>query len=305
MTTCCCCSTVAKDAAGICTASGWAFGMPTAAWCRDVFRTRNMRSLPGNTGIGHVRYPAGSAANSEEAQPFYVNAPFGIVLAHNGNLTNSEQLKDEMFRRDLRHINTDSDSEVLLNVLAHELHESAHGDELDPDVIFKAVSGLHRRARGAYACVAEIAGWACWRSAVPTASARCASAWPRPTRAPSTWWRRNPWRSRAWAFAWCATCSRARPSSSTATATSTRVEVRAEPGAQPLRVRVRVLRAPGFKLIDGASVYATRLRMGEYKPKIARELPLGEILDDDAHSVPRARRRCASTSSASTTARAS
>jgi amidophosphoribosyltransferase len=127
---------------------------------RDVFRTRNMRSLPGATGIAHCRYPtAGSAFNAGEAQPFYVNSPFGIVLGHNGNLTNSEQLKQEMFRQDLRHINTNSDSEVLLNILAHELELAAKGQRLDPDTIFTAVANVHRRCRGAYAVVAMIAGY--------------------------------------------------------------------------------------------------------------------------------------------------
>lgn len=150
-----------QDAAGIATASEKKFNLHKAnGMVRDVFRTRNMRSLPGNSGIAHVRYPtAGSAADSEEAQPFYVNAPFGVTLAHNGNLTNAAQLSDDMFRRDRRHINTASDSEVLLNVLAHELQERARGITLDPDTIFSAVAGLHERVRGAYACVAEIAGY--------------------------------------------------------------------------------------------------------------------------------------------------
>ena len=114
-----------QDAAGIVTAERNTFHMHKGrGMVRDVFRTRNMRSLPGNMGIAHCRYPtAGSAFNAAEAQPFYVNSPFGIVLGHNGNLTNSEQLKEEMFRTDRRHINTGSDSEVLLNVLAHELRE--------------------------------------------------------------------------------------------------------------------------------------------------------------------------------------
>jgi amidophosphoribosyltransferase len=91
---------------------------------RDVFRTRNMRGLPGNVGLGQVRYPtAGNAFSEEEAQPFYVNAPFGIVMVHNGNLTNAATLKTELFSNDHRHINTESDSEVLLNVLAHELEK--------------------------------------------------------------------------------------------------------------------------------------------------------------------------------------
>ena len=150
-----------QDAAGIATAHGKAFNMYKGnGLVRDVFRTRNMRSLPGNAGIGQVRYPtAGSAANSEEAQPFYVNAPFGIILAHNGNLTNAEQLKDEMFRIDRRHVNTDSDTEVLLNVFAHELQEATSGLSLDDTAVFKAVAGVHRRVRGSYAVVAMISGY--------------------------------------------------------------------------------------------------------------------------------------------------
>jgi amidophosphoribosyltransferase len=150
-----------QDSAGIATAEGNTFHLHKGpGLVRDVFRTRNMRALPGNCGIGHVRYPtAGSAFNFAEAQPFYVNSPFGIVLGHNGNLTNAVQLKEEMFRMDRRHINTNSDSEVLLNVLAHELQTAAHGYELDVDSIFQAVAGVHRRCRGAYAVVAIIAGY--------------------------------------------------------------------------------------------------------------------------------------------------
>jgi len=150
-----------QDAAGIATAEGNTFHLHKGpGLVRDVFRTRNMRALPGNIGIGHVRYPtAGSAFNFAEAQPFYVNSPFGIVLGHNGNLTNADQLKEEMFRLDRRHINTNSDSEVLLNVLAHELQAAAHGYELDVDSIFQAVAGVHRRCRGAYAVVVLIAGY--------------------------------------------------------------------------------------------------------------------------------------------------
>ena len=127
---------------------------------RDVFRTRNMRALLGNIGIGHVRYPtAGSSESPAEAQPFYVNSPFGIVLGHNGNLTNAARLNEELFREDLRHVNTNSDSEVLLNVLAHELQTSTKNHQLDPAAIFDAVAGVHRRCRGAYAVVAMIAGY--------------------------------------------------------------------------------------------------------------------------------------------------
>ena len=149
-----------QDAAGIATAEGGKFHMHKASGLvRDVFRTRNMRDLPGNWGIAHVRYPtAGSASAAAEAQPFYVNSPFGLMLAHNGNLTNSEELKREMFLSDLRHINTNSDSEVLLNVLAHELQAAAKSFRLDEETVFTAVAGVHRRCRGAYATVAMISG---------------------------------------------------------------------------------------------------------------------------------------------------
>jgi len=150
-----------QDAGGIVTAQSNTFHMHKGGgMVRDVFHTSNMRSLSGNMGIGHVRYPtAGSAGSSAEAQPFYVNSPFGIVLSHNGNLTNAKQLNHELFRADLRHVNTNSDSEVLLNVLAHELQGSTQNFQLDPASIFAAVTGVHKRCRGAYAVVAMIAGY--------------------------------------------------------------------------------------------------------------------------------------------------
>ncbi len=150
-----------QDAAGIATAEGGRFHMHKGSGLvRDVFRTRNMLNLVGNWGIGHCRYPtAGSAFNAAESQPFYVNSPFGLMLAHNGNLTNAEDLKQDMFLQDLRHMNTNSDSEVLLNVLAHELQAASTKYQVDAETIFKAVAGVHRRVRGAYAVVAMIAGY--------------------------------------------------------------------------------------------------------------------------------------------------
>jgi amidophosphoribosyltransferase len=150
-----------QDAAGIATMHGNSFAMHKAnGLVRDVFRTRNMRSLVGNAGIGQVRYPtAGSASSEEEAQPFYVSAPFGIILAHNGNLTNAPILRSEMAYRDRRHINTNSDTEVLLNVLADELQKETKSAALDDDSIFKAVVGLNKRVKGSYAVVALIAGF--------------------------------------------------------------------------------------------------------------------------------------------------
>ncbi|GLS13554.1 MULTISPECIES: amidophosphoribosyltransferase [Hydrogenophaga] len=149
-----------QDAAGIVTQQGRKFYMHKAkGMVRDVFRTRNMRALPGNAGLGQVRYPtAGNAFSEEEAQPFYVNAPYGIVLVHNGNLTNAKALKQELFQTDHRHINTESDSEVLLNVLAHELEKVTRGGTLKPADVFAAVRGVHQRVKGSYAVIALIAG---------------------------------------------------------------------------------------------------------------------------------------------------
>ncbi len=149
-----------QDAAGIVTQQEQKFFMHKAkGMVKDVFRTRNMRALPGNCGLGQVRYPtAGNAFSEEEAQPFYVNAPFGIVLVHNGNLTNAQVLKAELFNTDHRHINTESDSEVLLNVVADELDKATRGKPLRAGDVFAAVRQVHKRLRGSYAVIALIAG---------------------------------------------------------------------------------------------------------------------------------------------------
>ena len=149
-----------QDAAGIVTMQGTKCFMHKArGMVRDVFRTRNMRALPGTVGLGQVRYPtAGNAYNEEEAQPFYVNAPFGIVLVHNGNLTNAHALKKELFDVDRRHINTESDTEVLINIVAHEVERAGRGVPLTPQLVFQAVSAVHKRIKGSYAVIALIAG---------------------------------------------------------------------------------------------------------------------------------------------------
>ena len=149
-----------QDAAGIVTMQGTKCFMHKArGMVRDVFRTRNMRALPGSVGLGQVRYPtAGSAYSEEEAQPFYVNAPYGIVLVHNGNLTNAHALRGELVEVDRRHINTDSDTEVLLNILANELEVAARDEPFSPAQVFKAVHAVHRRVKGSYAVIALIAG---------------------------------------------------------------------------------------------------------------------------------------------------
>ncbi|MBG6108554.1 amidophosphoribosyltransferase [Frigoribacterium sp. CG_9.8] len=150
-----------QDSTGIATAEGRTFHMVKArGQVREAFRTRDMRSLPGNMGLGHVRYATkGNAFNEQEAQPFYVNAPYGIVLVHNGNLTNTRELTEELFHVDRRHLNTDSDTELLVNVLAHELQEQVTGPDLDPDQIFAAVERVHERVEGSYATIAMIPGY--------------------------------------------------------------------------------------------------------------------------------------------------
>jgi len=124
---------------------------------RDVFRTRHMFDLKGNLGLGHVRYPTAGCSSSEEAQPFYVNSPFGITLAHNGNLTNVEQLRNEIRGQDRRHLNTSSDTEVLLNILAHELDQFGKRS-LQPEDIFKAITNVHERCKGGYAVISLVLG---------------------------------------------------------------------------------------------------------------------------------------------------
>ena len=147
-----------QDAAGMVTCHKGRFYLrKDNGMVRDVFRTRHMRSLVGTMGIGHVRYPTAGSSSSAEAQPFYVNSPYGIALAHNGNLTNAEELTKSVFEADLRHINTHSDSEVLLNVFAHELQRLGRLTPRAED-IFYAVSQLHRRCRGGYALLAMITG---------------------------------------------------------------------------------------------------------------------------------------------------
>lgn len=148
-----------QDAAGIATSEGSrVYQRKGNGLVRDVFQDRHMQRMRGRMGIAHVRYPTAGSSSSAEAQPFYVNSPYGLTLGHNGNLTNAEALKSELYIDDLRHINTNSDSEILLNVLAHELIHSGQG-RLSPRTIFDAVRGVHRRCDGAFAVVVMICGF--------------------------------------------------------------------------------------------------------------------------------------------------
>ena len=147
-----------QDAAGIMTINNGTFCLRKAnGLVRDVFHTRHMRRLAGNIGIGHCRYPTAGSSSSAEAQPFYVNSPFGIALAHNGNLTNAAELKESLFKVAKRHVNTTSDSELLVNILAHHLYKF-DDHTLSPEQIFKAVSSVIRRVRGGYAVTSLIIG---------------------------------------------------------------------------------------------------------------------------------------------------
>ena len=148
-----------QDAAGIMTSEGnKVYLRKDNGLVRDVFRTRHMRQLKGNMGIGHVRYPTAGSDSRAEAQPFYVNSPFGIAVAHNGNTVNATQLRDELFKQDLRHLNTESDSEIILNIFAHELRESLEHKSLSAsaETVFEAVSGVFKRCSGGYSIVAMI-----------------------------------------------------------------------------------------------------------------------------------------------------
>ncbi len=148
-----------QDAAGIATShEGRLILRRGAGLVRDVFRAGDMQRLDGNMGLAHVRYPTAGTSGQAESQPFYVNSPYGIVMGHNGNLTNSDVLQRELFESDLRHINTRSDSEVLLNVFAHELQDLKPSTNLSAEMIFATVAAVHRRCRGAYAVIGMIVG---------------------------------------------------------------------------------------------------------------------------------------------------
>jgi len=268
-----------QDAAGIATEHGNMFNSFRArGQVRDVFRTRNMRSLPGNSGIGQVRYPtAGSSENEDETQPLYVNAPFGIMFAHNGNLTNHEELRQELFRIDRRHINTNSDSEVLLNVLAHELQQAASGVSLDADALFRAVSEVHRRVRGAYAVVAHIAGYGLLAFRDPNGIRPLVLGRASSEHGPE-------WMVASESVALDATGFQIerdiQPGEAVFITLDGQVESRqcAEaPRLNPCVFEYVYLARPD-SILDGVSVYGSRLRMGEYLGhKVARQLRLGEV----------------------------
>ncbi|HEX8957414.1 MAG TPA: amidophosphoribosyltransferase [Burkholderiaceae bacterium] len=268
-----------QDAAGIATNSGSKFSMHKAnGLVRDVFRTRNMRSLMGNSGIGQVRYPtAGSASSEEEAQPFYVNAPFGIIMAHNGNLTNVEQLKIEMFKNDRRHLNTDSDSEVLLNVLAHEIQEATTGLSLDAEALFKAVAALHTRVRGSYAVVAQIAGYGLLAFRDPYGIRPLCIGFNDTEKGPEYLIASESVALEGMGFRFLRDVHPGEAIFVDLDGKLYNRQCAENPTMNPCAFEFVYLARPD-SIIDGASVYATRLKMGEYlAEKVRREFSSGDI----------------------------
>ncbi|MDO8300426.1 amidophosphoribosyltransferase [Lacisediminimonas sp.] len=267
-----------QDAAGIATNHGDTFSMHKAnGLVRDVFRTRNMRSLPGNAGIGQVRYPTAGSSSEEEAQPFYVNAPFGITLAHNGNLTNWEQLKIEMFKNDRRHINTDSDSEVLLNVLAHEIQEAATGFSLDPATIFRAVAVLHKRVRGSYAVVAQIAGHGLLAFRDPYGIRPLCIGFMDTDNGPEYMVASESVALEGLGYSFLRDVMPGEAIFIDNDSNLYNQQCAENPTLNPCAFEFVYLARPD-SVIDGASVYASRLKMGEYlAEKVSREFRSGEI----------------------------
>lgn len=268
-----------QDAAGIATRHFDNFNIFKAhGMVRDVFRTRNMRSLPGFSGLGQVRYPtAGDVESEAEAQPFYVNAPFGITFAHNGNLTNWRELREELFRVDRRHINTNSDSEVLLNVFAHELQKATDAGVIGPEQIFAAVRQVHRRVKGAYAVVAEIAGCGMVAFRDPNGIR------------PLCVGRLDNAEGRSWMFASESVALEGSDyefvrdiAPGEAIFVDDEHQIHASQCADNARLRPCLFEYVYFarpdSTIDGVNVYNARLRMGEYlAEKVKQTLPLSDI----------------------------
>ncbi len=267
-----------QDAAGIATNHGSTFSMHKAnGLVRDVFRTRNMRSLPGNSGIGQCRYPTAGSSSEEEAQPFYVNAPFGITLAHNGNLTNAGQLRIDLFKNDRRHINTDSDSEVLLNVLAHEIQQSATGFSLDPGTMFNAVASLHKRVRGSYAVVAQIAGYGLLAFRDPYGIRPLCIGFSDSDKGPEYVVASESVALEGLGFRFLRDVMPGEAIFIDNDGQLYNQQCAQNPTLNPCAFEFVYLARPD-SVIDGASVYATRLKMGEHlADKIRRELSHGDI----------------------------
>lgn len=268
-----------QDAAGIATLDGLTFHMHKAmGLVRDVFRTRNMRDLLGTSGVGQVRYPTqGNADSNEESQPFYVNAPYGIMFVHNGNLTNAEALKQELYDADRRHINTTSDSEVLLNVFADELSRLTINAKVTPEVIFSAVRGVHRRVHGAYACIALIAGKGMVAFRDPFGIRPLCYGTKMTDKGREVLFASESVVLKAQEFQFEGDVAPGEAIFINTQGEIFKAQCAENPRLVPCAFEYVYLARPD-SVIDGISVYGARLRLGEYlADEVARQIPLSEI----------------------------
>ena len=268
-----------QDAAGIATLDGLTFHMHKAmGLVRDVFRTRNMRDLLGTSGVGQVRYPTqGNADSNEESQPFYVNAPYGIMFVHNGNLTNAEALKQELYDADRRHINTTSDSEVLLNVFADELSRLTINAKVTPEVIFNAVRGVHKRVHGAYACIALIAGKGMVAFRDPFGIRPLCYGTKETAKGREVLFASESVVLEAQEFQFEGDVAPGEAIFINPQGEIFKAQCAENPRLVPCAFEYVYLARPD-SVIDGISVYAARLRLGEYlADEVARQIPLSEI----------------------------
>ena len=268
-----------QDAAGIATLDGLTFHMHKAmGLVRDVFRTRNMRDLLGTSGVGQVRYPTqGNADSNEESQPFYVNAPYGIMFVHNGNLTNAEALKQELYDADRRHINTTSDSEVLLNVFADELSRLTINAKVTPGVIFNAVRGVHKRVHGAYACIALIAGKGMVAFRDPFGIRPLCYGTKETENGREVLFASESVVLEAQEFQFEGDVAPGEAIFINPQGEIFKAQCAENPRLVPCAFEYVYLARPD-SVIDGISVYAARLRLGEYlADEVARQIPLSEI----------------------------
>ena len=268
-----------QDAAGIATLDGLTFHMHKAmGLVRDVFRTRNMRDLLGTSGVGQVRYPTqGNADSNEESQPFYVNAPYGIMFVHNGNLTNAEALKQELYDADRRHINTTSDSEVLLNVFADELSRLTINAKVTPGVIFNAVRGVHKRVHGAYACIALIAGKGMVAFRDPFGIRPLCYGTKETEKGREVLFASESVVLEAQEFQFEGDVAPGEAIFINPQGEIFKAQCAENPRLVPCAFEYVYLARPD-SVIDGISVYAARLRLGEYlADEVARQIPLSEL----------------------------
>ena len=295
-----------QDAAGIVTWDGERLSQrKDTGLVRDVFEDRHMLVLKGTMGIGHARYPTAGRDSQAEAQPFYVNSPYGITLAHNGNLVNADALKQEVYRQDLRHVNTDSDSEILLNVFAHELHKQGRL-RVEAKDVFAAVAGVHARCRGGYAAVGMINGYGVFAFRDPHAIRPVCFGWREAAAGPEYMVASESAALDVLGFELIRDLDPGEAIYIDALGKVSCQQCAEAPVHAPCIFEYVYLARPD-SVIDDVSVYKARLRLGEHlADKILREWPDHDIDVVIRFPRPAAPRACrCSTSSGSSTARVS